>query len=253
MKRMKRRYAEGGDVEDLEPGEGTARRDVGRSFERIGKSALEEGEEEFARTVAKRRAATAKPSPRAEAKAESKPATVRDEGKVPVGEEERKPRADSRPQARQPSGLERAVEALPVGKIGAGIGALATGVGAAYSGYKAAKKLKEASRLRNADSVRSYERAREAQRGDMGTAAEFLKNYRQSQERMERGLRASREAGEQRRFAREASGMTPRRGGQPESRPSGVSFGFKKGGSVSAASSRGDGIAQKGKTKGRMV
>ena len=38
-----------------------------------------------------------------------------------------------------------------------------------------------------------------------------------------------------------------------QGRPEGATEGYKKGGKVSSASSRGDGIAQRGKTKGRMV
>ena len=42
-----------------------------------------------------------------------------------------------------------------------------------------------------------------------------------------------------------SSGMTMKKGGKVK--------GYAKGGSVSSASRRGDGIAQRGKTKGRMV
>ena len=47
-------------------------------------------------------------------------------------------------------------------------------------------------------------------------------------------------------FSESSKGMKFRKGG-------GEMMGYKKGGSVSSASSRGDGIAQRGKTKGRMV
>lgn len=45
--------------------------------------------------------------------------------------------------------------------------------------------------------------------------------------------------------------MQPQATAQPATPP--ASFTFKKGGKVASASKRGDGIAQRGKTRGRMV
>lgn len=242
VKKRVRRYAEGGDIENYEDAPAP-------KVERIGKSALEEGEEIFKAEKAKRSKHTsATPSrkvtdygdetSRMMSRAPAR-TPVRDAGTVPVGADEAAPRMDMRPQARQPSTAERMLEAFPAGAAGIAGGAALGRMMAARKFAQDVEAGKAAARARSADALRRSTEARSAARSAAKEAEAGKESARMAEEggmRYGRGAPQPRKADEAQRKA-----FVGRSGD-----------GYKKGGVVSA-SRRGDGIAQRGKTRGKLV
>lgn len=242
-KRMKK-FDEGGDVE------------MPSTFERVGKSALEEGEEIFQKELAKRQEKTST-SPRRQVvdygdetqRLMSRRTPMRDTGAVPVGAEEATPRMDARPQARQPSTVERMINALPAGAAGV---AGAAALGRMASARQLAKNIeasKMAARTRSTDALKKATEARSAARS-AAKEAEAGKDAARMAE--EGGMRYGRGAPQPaKQDYRQAEAFLGRRRPEEGYKKGGNVKTYAKGGAVSA-SRRADGIAQRGKTKGRV-
>lgn len=211
-----RRYAEGGDIEssaDYYAAEGKKSDDRPISFKEAFKANRAIGNKTF-EWRGKQYTTELDPAKKA-TPSDSKPAApIRDEGVVPVGEDERVSRQDSRPQARQPSTAERMLEALPV--TGAGIAGGAA-LGRMASRAINARRAVEAAEAAKARSVAALRKSTEARAATRAAAKEA-------------------ESGK-------AEAFVGRR--NPKD-------GYRSGGVVSA-SRRADGCAQRGKTKGRVI